>query len=78
MPYRDLDVSTSYSNQTYKHILLPLWLCTYAYKNKTYHFLVNGQTGKIHGKKPVSAWKVVLAVLAAILVIILIVMMTQQ
>lgn len=64
--YRDLEVSTVFSQQTYKHILLPIWLCSYRYKEKTYHFIVNGQTGKISGKKPVSLGKVVLAILAVI------------
>lgn len=49
------------SNQSYKHILLPLWVCSYLYKNKRYHFLVNGQTGKNYGKKPVSAFKIKIA-----------------
>lgn len=75
--YRGLEVHTQYSDQTYKHILLPLWICSYLYKNKTYHFLVNGQTGRIHGKKPVSAWKVTLVVLLAIIVVFLIVMLFQ-
>lgn len=75
--YRNLQVDTAYSNQTYKHILLPIWMCTYAYKNKTYHFLINGQTGKIYGKKPLSSSKVVLAVLIALLVIAAVVMLSQ-
>lgn len=68
--YKGLEVSTSYSNQTYKHILLPLWLCSYIYKKKKYHFLINGQTGAIHGKKPVSTIKVVMLVLLILAVII--------
>lgn len=68
--YRDLSVSTSYSQQTYKHVLLPLWICSYFYKKKQYHFLINGQTGRIYGKKPVSATKVTLAILLALVVII--------
>lgn len=75
--YRGLEVNTDYSNQTYKHILLPIWLCTYAYKGKSYHFLINGQTGKIHGKKPVAAWKITLTILAVLLVIIAIVVMAN-
>lgn len=75
--YRNLEVDTTYSDQTYKHILLPIWLCTYAYKSKTYHFLINGQTGKIHGKKPVSTAKVVLTILIVLLVIIAIVFFAQ-
>lgn len=76
--YRGLEVKTAYSDQTYKHILLPLWICTYAYKNKAYHFLVNGQTGSIHGKKPVSAIKVTLLVLAILAVIVALVMLFQN
>lgn len=75
--YKGLEVHTSYSDQTYKHILLPIWLCSYVYKQKTYHFLINGQTGRIHGKKPVSTMKVVLTVLAALLIIIAVVVFAQ-
>lgn len=76
--YKNLEVNTSYSDQTYKHILLPLWLCTYAYKKKNYHFLINGQTGKIHGKKPVSAAKIILVILIALLVIAGLALLGQQ
>jgi DNA-directed RNA polymerase subunit RPC12/RpoP len=76
--YRNVQVSTSYENQTYKHILLPLWVCSYMYKSKQYHFLVNGQTGKIYGSKPVSTAKVVLTVLVVLIVIITIYFLSQQ
>jgi DNA-directed RNA polymerase subunit RPC12/RpoP len=76
--HRNVEVTTSYSNQSYKHILLPLWLCSYFYKSKRYHFLINGQTGKIYGKKPVSAGKIVLAVLLVLVVILAVFLATQQ
>ncbi|MGE7775416.1 hypothetical protein ACQKLP_11870 [Chitinophaga sp. NPDC101104] len=76
--YKDLRVNTTYADQTYKHILLPIWLCTYVYKKKTYHFLVNGQTGKVHGKKPVSGWKVTLVVLVVLVIILIFIMLGQQ
>jgi DNA-directed RNA polymerase subunit RPC12/RpoP len=76
--YRGLEVNTSYSDQTYKHILLPLWICSYKYKNKNYHFLINGQTGSIHGKKPLSAIKVTLLVLAILAVIVTIFLVAQN
>ena len=72
-----LEVQTSYTDQTYKHVLLPIWLCTYVYKKKTYHFLINGQTGKVHGKKPVSAGKVTMVVLLVIVIIIAFILMNQ-
>lgn len=75
--YKNLQVNTTCSDQTYKHILLPIWLCTYVYKKKTYHFLVNGQTGKVHGKKPVSRGKVLLVVLLVLVVVVIFLMMNQ-
>ena len=58
--------STLYSNITYKYLLVPAWISSFQYKNKTYQFAVNGQTGKVGGKAPVSAFRVILAVLLGI------------
>ena len=63
--HRFLNVNTSFSNIKYKHILLPIWVASYYYKNKQYHFLVNGQTGEVQGYKPIS-WLKVGAVVAAV------------
>ncbi len=67
--YRFLRVNTSFDNLTYKHILLPIWVASYQYKNKTYHFLINGQTGELQGYAPIS-WIKVGAVAAAVIGII--------
>ncbi len=37
-----------------RYALLPVWFMTTRYKNKTYSFAINGQTGKMSGKLPVS------------------------
>jgi predicted RNA-binding Zn-ribbon protein involved in translation (DUF1610 family) len=58
-----------HSNISFKHILLPLWISSYKYKNKTYNFLINGQDGSISGNYPLSAWKITFAVLLGIIVI---------
>ena len=55
--------STIYSKITYKYILVPVWMSSFKYKEKTYQFVVNGQTGKVGGKAPVSAFRVILAIL---------------
>lgn len=67
--YRFLRVSTSLSYITYKHVLLPIWVAAYQFKNKTYHFLVNGQTGELQGYAPIS-WVKVGAVAALVIGII--------
>jgi ribosomal protein S27E len=52
--------STMYNNITYKYLLVPTWISSFKYKDKTYQFVVNGQTGKMSGKAPLSAWRITL------------------
>lgn len=63
---RNLNITTRYRNVTYKYLLLPVWLSSYKYKDKVYQFMVNGQTGKVAGKTPVSVPKVVITVVAVV------------
>ncbi len=58
-----LRFKTAYSSKKYKHILLPLWFSSFKYKGKLYGYMINGQTGKVDGKSPLSPWKVTLLVL---------------
>lgn len=62
--------STLYSNITYKYILAPAWTSSFQYKGKTFQFAVNGQTGKVGGKAPVSAFRVILAVALGIAAVV--------
>ena len=57
------DVKTDWSDETFKHILLPVWMAAYKYNGKSYRFLVNGQTGEVQGERPWSAWKIAAVVL---------------
>ncbi|CAI6084474.1 hypothetical protein COHCIP112018_04350 [Cohnella sp. JJ-181] len=66
---RSLKIDTGYSDQTYKHLLLPAWNANYTYKSKPYRFMVNGQTGLVSGKAPRSAWKITFFVLACLAVV---------
>jgi ribosomal protein S27E len=61
--------STLYSNITYKYLLVPTWISSFKYKDKVYQFAVNGQTGKVGGKAPVSVWRVLIAIALGILLI---------
>ena len=60
---RSLRFSTSYDAIKFKHILLPIWISAYIYKEKVYRFMVNGQTGKVDGESPVSIIKIMLLIL---------------
>jgi len=53
----------------FKHLLLPVWISAYRYRQKVYRFLVNGQTGEVQGERPVSWIKVSLAVLVGLAVV---------
>ena len=65
-----LQFSTVYDNITFKYLLAPIWLASYKYKDQVYNIVINGQTGKIGGKAPVSALKVFLFILAIVVVLI--------
>ncbi|HEX6853173.1 MAG TPA: hypothetical protein VF139_17390 [Candidatus Polarisedimenticolaceae bacterium] len=54
---------THWDGLSFKHVLLPLWSCSYRYRDRTYRFLVNARTGEVQGERPWSAWKIVLLVL---------------
>ena len=74
---RNLQIDPQFSGRTFKHILVPVWLLTYNFGAKTFQVLVNGYTGKIAGKYPLSVWKIVLLVLAIALVVLTIVAVNQ-
>ncbi len=60
---------TTYSNVTFKYVLLPVYVGHCNWKTKLYNFFVNGKNGRVTGKTPVSAWRVAFAVLLGIVVI---------
>jgi predicted RNA-binding Zn-ribbon protein involved in translation (DUF1610 family) len=73
-----LAAHTDVLKSSFKQILLPLWGNRYTYRAKEYAVWVNGQTGKVSGKAPVSPWKVLLCVVAGLAVIALVVWLAPQ
>lgn len=67
--HRNLNVSTDYSGQTFKHILVPVWLLTYNYGARAFQVVINGFTGAMAGRYPKSWVKILLAVLAGLVAI---------
>lgn len=64
---RNLQVDSTYSSQTFKHILLPIWILSYDFRRKSYQVVVNGVTGATAGERPWSWVKILFAVLLVIL-----------
>ena len=62
----------TYHDQTFKHILAPVWLMTYVYGATSYQVVVNGVTGTIAGSRPWSWIKIALLVIVAIGLLVLI------
>jgi len=69
--YRNLSVNATFTGQTFKHILAPIWLLTYVYGATSYQVVVNGVTGTMSGSRPWSWIKVSLVVLAALILFLL-------
>jgi len=65
------------SEETFKHILLPVYVSAYRYNGKEYNFFVNGENGQISGTRPYSFWKIFFTVLFGLAVIGLIVLLAQ-
>ena len=66
------NISTHYSDITFKHLLLPVYAGAYRFNQKIYQIVVNGRTGEIQGDRPYSFWKIALFV-AAILFLLLVI-----
>jgi DNA-directed RNA polymerase subunit RPC12/RpoP len=69
---------TQYADITFKHILLPVWLSAYRFRDTIYRILINARTGEVQGDRPYSAWKITAAVLAAIVVIVILIIIGKS
>lgn len=74
--HRNLQVNANYHDQTFKHILAPVWLLTYTFGSSNYQVVVNGVTGEIAGGRPWSWIKIGLLIL--VIVVIAIVILASQ
>ena len=59
-------VETQHVGVTFKHVLLPVWLTNYRYRDRSYRVLINGLTGEVTGDRPYSVWKILALVLVLV------------
>jgi len=76
--FRNLQIHPVFSGQTFKHILVPVWLLTYTFGAKVYQVVVNGVTGRMAGDYPKSWWKIALLVIVAIIAFFVIATITSD
>ena len=62
-------IDSDFQAETFKHVLLPVWMAAYKYGSTSYRFLVNGQTGEVQGERPYSIWKIGFAVVGVVIVV---------
>lgn len=56
------DITTDYQAITCKHVLLPVYLAAYRYRDQVYQFVINGRTGEVQGQRPYSKLKIALTI----------------
>lgn len=71
-------LDSEFSAETFKHVLLPIWTAAYRYNGKSYRFVVNGQSGRVMGERPWSAWKIAAATLVALVALAAFLYLTQS
>jgi len=64
------NLTTTFENNKFSYILLPIYFINFNYKNKNYRTYLNGQTGKIGNDLPKSKVKITFAVLLGILFVL--------
>jgi DNA-directed RNA polymerase subunit RPC12/RpoP len=64
---KNFAMNADLANETWRLILLPVYIASYAFNQKVYHVMVNGQSGLVAGQKPVEWWKIWLAISAVLL-----------
>ena len=57
---------TKFGALSFKHLLLPVWMMAYRYREKSYQLVVNACTGEVQGERPWSWVKISMAALAGL------------
>jgi hypothetical protein len=64
---RQFSMSLDFSHESWRYVLLPVYVAVYRYEDRIFQVMINGQTGTIAGQRPVDWPKVWLAVCAMLL-----------
>jgi hypothetical protein len=67
--HRSVRITTQFSHINSDLCLLPVYILSYRYQERLYRFLVNGQTGKVAGDKPLSRLRLGVAVAGGVLLL---------
>jgi ribosomal protein S27E len=62
-------VETQTSNETFRHLLLPVWIGAYRFQGKVFQVVVNARTGEVQGERPYSVAKIAMLVMAILILL---------
>ena len=71
-------IDTAYSNTTFRHLLLPVWIGAYRFQSKVFQVVVNARTGEVQGERPYSAWKIAILVGVILLALAILFLLRSQ
>ena len=63
---RNFSMQLDFGDESWRYILLPIYVATYRYETRTYQVMINGQSGEVSGQRPVDWMKVGLAAAALV------------
>ncbi|RMG56960.1 MAG: hypothetical protein D6722_25590, partial [Bacteroidetes bacterium] len=59
----------------FRHVLVPVWVASFVFRGELYQFLINGQSGKITGDRPLSNRRLFILLGGLFLLIVLLVVL---
>jgi hypothetical protein len=62
---------------TFKHLLLPVWIGAYRFRDKAFQVMVNARTGEVQGEWPLSFVKLTVFVLFIFIIVLLLFVLFQ-
>jgi len=71
-------LETAYANVMFRHLLLPVWIGAYRFRDKVYQVAVNARTGEVQGERPYSSAKIAVLVVAILILITLIAVLKSR
>jgi hypothetical protein len=76
--YQNLRIFPEYSDKTFKHVLAPVWLLTYRYRDKVWQGAVNAVTGQAYARFPLSPWKILIVVVLSVIALLILFRLISQ
>ncbi len=70
--HRNVHVNCLITAMSSYPVLLPVWVLAYQYRGVVYRVLINGQSGRVDGRAPMSYWKMAMVSLGVVIGMIVI------